>query len=84
MLDPPPQHLAHTQRHGTSIEVWIGLIHKLPIALGPEVFKPSEPLLSRLAPRRCRLLRSKSTLIVGIFGQAARNHLIRKNLSHRR
>src|SRR5258708_20344022 len=35
------EHLAHTYRHGTSFEVWIGLSHKFPIALAPEVFKPA-------------------------------------------
>jgi len=69
----PAKYLAHTQRHGTSFEVWIGLIHKVPIALAPEVFKPPSCFCNawHLVAAACF---EQEHADVGIFGQAARNY----------
>src|SRR5258708_6967160 len=41
MLDPPPSTLPILSGMERPFEVWIGLSHKLPIALAPEVCKPA-------------------------------------------
>src|SRR6266550_1161664 len=67
------QHLAHTERHGTSIEVWIGLAYKLPIALGPEVFNPASRFCHawHLVAAACF---EQEHADVTVFGQTTRHH----------
>jgi hypothetical protein len=56
-----------------SFEVWIGLTHKLPIALSPYVFNPASRFCHdwRLVAAACF---EQEHADVGIFGRAARNN----------